>query len=72
MTQDVAVHEIMLVNPAIKNLIRENKVSQINSALQTGQQYGMQTMDQALIKAVKVEIFQQKLLRFMQYKKNYF
>ncbi|HRG63224.1 MAG TPA: type IV pilus twitching motility protein PilT [Burkholderiales bacterium] len=49
----VAVHEIMLVNSAIKNLIRENKVSQINSALQTGQQYGMQTMDQALIKAVK-------------------
>ncbi len=49
----VAAHEIMIVNSAIKNLIRENKVSQINSAIQTGQQYGMQTMDQGLIKVVK-------------------
>ncbi len=49
----VAAHEIMIVNSAIKNLIRENKVSQINSAIQTGQQYGMQTMDQALIRLVK-------------------
>ncbi len=49
----VACHEIMIVNSAIKNLIRENKISQINSALQTGQQYGMQTMDQSLLKAVK-------------------
>lgn len=52
-TGRVACHEIMIVNSAIKNLIRENKVSQINSMIQTGQQYGMQTMDQALIKAVK-------------------
>lgn len=49
----VACHEIMIVNSAIKNLIRESKVSQINSAIQTGQQYGMQTMDQSLLKAVK-------------------
>ncbi len=49
----VAAHEIMIVNSAIKNLIRENKVSQINAAIQTGQQYGMQTMDQALIRLVK-------------------
>lgn len=49
----VACHEIMIVNSAIKNLIRENKVSQINSAIQTGQQFGMQTMDQSLLKAVK-------------------
>jgi twitching motility protein PilT len=49
----VACHEIMIVNSAIKNLIRENKVSQINSAIQTGQQYGMQTMDQSLLKAVR-------------------
>ena len=49
----VAAHEIMIVNPAIKNLIRENKISQINSAMQTGQQYGMQTMDQGLLKVVK-------------------
>ncbi|AUR51643.1 type IV pilus twitching motility protein PilT [Aquella oligotrophica] len=49
----VAAHEIMIVNSAIKNLIRENKVSQINAAIQTGQQYGMQTMDQSLIRLVK-------------------
>lgn len=49
----IACHEIMLVNTAVKNLIRENKTSQINSVIQTGGQYGMQSMDQALLKAVK-------------------
>lgn len=49
----VAVHEIMIVNTAIKNLIRENKIAQINSVLQTGSQSGMQTFDQGLIAAVK-------------------
>ncbi|MEN9946631.1 MAG: hypothetical protein RLZZ293_1017 [Pseudomonadota bacterium] len=52
-TGRVAAHEIMIVNSAIKNLIRENKVSQINSVLQTSQQYGMQTLDQALLRSVK-------------------
>lgn len=52
-TGRVACHEIMIVNSAIKNLIRENKISQINSMIQTGQQHGMQTMDQSLLKAVK-------------------
>lgn len=52
-TGRVACHEIMVVNSAIKNLIRENKISQINSMIQTGQQYGMQTLDQSLIKAVR-------------------
>jgi twitching motility protein PilT len=40
--------EIMLATPAIRNLIREAKTHQIESALQTGGQYGMQTMDMAL------------------------
>ncbi len=44
----VAAHEIMLGTPAIRNLIRENKIAQINSMIQTGQQYGMQTLDQCL------------------------
>lgn len=48
----VACYEIMVVNSAIKNLIRESKISQINSLIQTGQQYGMQTMDQSLLKMV--------------------
>jgi twitching motility protein PilT len=44
----VAAHEIMLGNPAIRNLIRENKVAQMYSAIQTGGKEGMQTLDQNL------------------------
>lgn len=44
----VAAHEIMICNPAIRNLIRENKVAQMYSSIQTGQGIGMQTLDQAL------------------------
>ncbi len=44
----VAAHEIMVGIPAIRNLIREDKVAQMYSAIQTGQQYGMQTLDQCL------------------------
>ena len=44
----VAAHEIMVANPAIRNLIREDKVAQMYSAIQTGQSYGMQTLDQCL------------------------
>ena len=49
----VAVHEIMVGTPAIRNLIREDKVAQMYSAIQTGQAYGMQTMDQNLTDVVK-------------------
>ena len=44
----VAAHEILISTPAVRNLIRENKIAQINAALQTGQAHGMQTLDQAL------------------------
>lgn len=44
----VAAHEIMISTPAVRNLIRENKIAQINSTLQTGQKFGMQTLDQCL------------------------
>lgn len=44
----VAAHEIMIGTPAIRNLIRENKVAQMYSAIQTGQNIGMQTLDQHL------------------------
>ena len=44
----VAAHEIMLGTPAIRNLIREAKVAQMYSAIQTGMSYGMQTLEQAL------------------------
>ncbi len=44
----IAAHEIMIGTPAIRNLIRENKVPQMYSAIQTGQSVGMQTLDQCL------------------------
>lgn len=46
----VAAHEILLATPAVRNLIRENKTAQLHSILQTGQNQGMQTLDQALQK----------------------
>jgi len=49
----VAAHEIMIGTPAIRNLIRENKIAQMYSAIQTGQQHGMQTLDQNLQDLVK-------------------
>lgn len=44
----VAAHEIMIGTPAIRNLIREDKVAQMYSAIQTGIGVGMQTLDQCL------------------------
>jgi len=52
----VAAHEIMIGTPAIRNLIRENKVAQMYSAIQTGQALGMQTLDQNLQELVKRNI----------------
>ncbi len=49
----VAAHEIMVGTPAIRNLIREAKIPQMYSAIQTGQQYGMQTLDQCLLDLVR-------------------
>jgi twitching motility protein PilT len=49
----VAAHEIMLGTPAIRNLIREGKVAQMYSAIQTGQALGMQTLDQCLTDLVR-------------------
>lgn len=44
----IAAHEIMIGTPAIRNLIREDKVAQMYSAIQSGAALGMQTMDQCL------------------------
>ncbi|AQZ32024.1 MULTISPECIES: type IV pilus twitching motility protein PilT [Pseudomonadaceae] len=44
----VAAHEIMIGTPAIRNLIREDKVAQMYSAIQTGGALGMQTLDACL------------------------
>ena len=44
----VAAHEIMIGTPAIRNLIRESKIAQMYSAIQTGSSLGMTTLDQCL------------------------
>ncbi|HAU67195.1 MAG TPA: twitching motility protein PilT [Gammaproteobacteria bacterium] len=49
----VAAHEIMLGSSAIRNLIREDKVAQMYSMIQTGQSEGMQTLDQCLESLVR-------------------
>ena len=49
----VAAHEIMLATPAVRNLIREAKVAQMYSAIQTGSNVGMQTLDQCLSDLVR-------------------
>jgi twitching motility protein PilT len=49
----VAAHEIMIGTPAIRNLIRENKIAQMYSAIQTGQNFGMMTLDQNLSELVR-------------------
>ncbi len=52
----VAAHEIMIGTPAIRNLIRENKIAQMYSAIQTGQGFGMKTLDQDLAELVKKNV----------------
>ena len=52
----VAAHEIMMGTSAIRNLIREGKVAQMYSAIQTGHAFGMQTLDQNLQELVKRNI----------------
>jgi twitching motility protein PilT len=49
----IAAHEIMIGTPAIRNLIREGKIAQMYSAIQTGQGQGMQTLDQCLEELVQ-------------------
>jgi len=49
----IAAHEIMVGVPAIRNLIREDKVAQMYSSIQTGSAHGMQTLDQCLLELIK-------------------
>ncbi len=59
----VAAHEIMIGVPAIRNLIRENKVAQMYSAIQTGHAAGMQTLDQCLQELVAKRIITREIAR---------
>tara|TARA_Y100001934_G_scaffold261451_1_gene334838 strand:- start:5967 stop:7001 length:1035 start_codon:yes stop_codon:yes gene_type:complete len=59
----VAAHEIMIGTPAIRNLIREDKVAQMYSAIQTGGALGMQTLDQCLQGLVKKGLVSREVAR---------
>ncbi|NLA76518.1 MAG: type IV pilus twitching motility protein PilT [Clostridiales bacterium] len=57
--------EYMIDSPAVRNLIREEKEHQLYGAMQTGQNFGMQTMDQALLKLLKEQkISRETVLEF--------
>ena len=56
----VAAHEIMIGTPAIRNLIREDKVAQMYSAIQTGSNVGMRTLDQHLQQLVQSGLVSQQ------------
>ena len=60
----VAAHEIMIGTPAIRNLIREGKIAQMYSAIQTGQAQGMQTLDQCLTELVSKGLVSKEEARF--------
>ena len=52
----VAALEILIATPAVRNLIRENKNFQINSVIETGRKFGMQALDDAIMKLVEAQI----------------
>jgi len=56
----VAAYELLVVTPAIANLIRENKTYRINSAIQTGKKFGMQLLDDALFNLWKNGISEER------------
>jgi twitching motility protein PilT len=68
----VAAHEIMIGTPAIRNLIRESKVAQMYSMIQSGQQFGMQTLDQCLLDLVRRNVVSAEEARsYAQNKENF-
>jgi twitching motility protein PilT len=56
----IAAWEIMVGTPAIRNLIREDKVAQMYSAIQTGQAHGMQTLDQDMQDKLRKSLISKK------------
>jgi twitching motility protein PilT len=68
----VAAHEIMIGTPAIRNLIREGKIAQMYSAIQTGQSSGMQTLDQCLTELMQKGVISKEEARFRAQNKDQF
>ncbi|MBF0225404.1 MAG: type IV pilus twitching motility protein PilT [Desulfobacterales bacterium] len=55
-----AANEVLIGSPALSNLIRDGKIAQINSIIQTGTSIGMQTMDQHLLQLIKDDLITQE------------
>jgi twitching motility protein PilT len=68
----IAAHEIMIGTPAIRNLIREGKIAQMYSAIQTGQSQGMQTLDQNLQELMMKGLITKEEARFKAVNKESF
>ncbi|MFN7645555.1 MAG: type IV pilus twitching motility protein PilT [Burkholderiales bacterium] len=68
----VAAHEIMIGTPAIRNLIREAKIAQMNATIQTGASVGMQTLDQCLTDLVRRNTISMAEARFAAANKDNF
>src|SRR5712672_3119440 len=68
----VAAHEIMVGTPAIRNLIREGKIAQMYSAIQTGQGQGMQTLDQCLQELVQKGVVSREEAKYKAQNKDQF
>ncbi len=68
----VVATELLIATPAVRNLIREAKTSQIYTIMQTGARYGMHTMDQCLVKLVKEGIVSEQEARLRAYDTNNF
>ncbi|MBT5890159.1 MAG: type IV pilus twitching motility protein PilT [Chromatiales bacterium] len=68
----VPAHEIMIGSPAIRNLIREGKIAQMYSAIQTGQAHGMQTLDQNLQTLIESGVISKEEARFKAVNKETF
>ena len=68
----IAAHEIMIGTPAIRNLIREGKIAQMYSAIQTGQSAGMHTLDQNLADLMAKGLINKEEARFRAVQKENF
>jgi twitching motility protein PilT len=68
----IAAHEIMIGTAAIRNLIREGKIAQMYSAIQTGQAIGMQTLDQCLQELLRKGLVSREEARYRAQNKDAF
>ncbi|MBQ7568681.1 type IV pilus twitching motility protein PilT [bacterium] len=68
----VAVHEILIAEAGFSNIIREGKTSQINNYIQTGKEFGMQSMDAGLLKLFKEKKISKNTVREFCHDPNFF